>query len=321
MMLALAEVLGITSRFLENRFKSAVQPEQVHFRKQATTPLFLSSQVLARGTILDRFVQELGARVELPPVDFPDIPAQNLEDVERVAEEAREHWGLGPAGPIVSMTRVVENAGAIVTHFGGLSDRVDALSMDRPRPIIVRSSAKESACRLRFDLAHECGHLVMHHGIQTGDKETEDQAHRFASAFLLPRAGFVSEFPRGRVLDWQAIFELKLRWRVAARAIVRRAYDLGLITAAQYRTANIHLVKTGQAKSERYDDELPLEEPELLNAALDTLDSSCSGALQEITDEIGLDERMFCLITGRSLPAAACNHGSNVVALAKRDNS
>jgi hypothetical protein len=40
------------------------------------------------------------------------------------------------------------------------------------------------------------------------------------------------------------------------RAIARRAFDLGLIDAAQYRTANIQLVKTGQAKEERYDDSL-----------------------------------------------------------------
>jgi hypothetical protein len=40
------------------------------------------------------------------------------------------------------------------------------------------------------------------------------------------------------------------------RAIARRAFDLGLIDAAQYRTANIQLVKTGKAKEERYDDSL-----------------------------------------------------------------
>ena len=105
--------------------------------------------------------------------------------------------------------------------------------------------------RLRFDLAHECGHLVMHQGVETGDRETEIQAHRFASAFLLPTTAFVTEFPRrAHYLDWPGLYTLKRRWGVSVRAIVRRAYDLGMIDAAQYRTANVHLARTGQAKGE-----------------------------------------------------------------------
>ena len=173
--------------------------------------------------------------------------------------------------------------------------------MDRPRPIIVRSDAKASLCRQRFDLAHECGHLVMHRGVETGDKATEDQAHRFASAFLLPHAAFIREFPRGRSMNWAELFKMKLRWKVAARAIVRRAFDLGMIDAAQYRTANIQLVKTGQAKAERYDDQLPLEEPELLDAALTALDAGRPGGVRNLADRLALRASMFELLTGRPL--------------------
>ncbi len=52
-------------------------------------------------------------------------------------------WGLG-LGPISNMMRVVENAGAIVSFFSGVSERVDALSIDRQRPMIIRSEAKPS---------------------------------------------------------------------------------------------------------------------------------------------------------------------------------
>lgn len=48
----------------------------------------------------------------------------------------------------------------------------------------------KSAERLRFDLAHELGHLVMHGGslhVEPG-KEKEQAANDFASAFLMPRA-------------------------------------------------------------------------------------------------------------------------------------
>lgn len=299
---ALADVLGVQTAFLFNSHVSGVRPEQCHFRKQQTTPVSITSQVLARGTMLDRLATQLDQRLGMPPVNFPDLPVGSLEDAEHAAEETRRYWRLGSDGPITNIMRVVENAGAIVTHFHGLSERVDALSMDRPRPIIVRSDAKASLCRQRFDLGHECGHLVMHRGVETGDKTSEDQAHRFASAFLLPRAAFIREFPRGRSLNWAAMFQLKLRWKVAVRAIVRRAFDLGMIDAAQYRTANIQLVKTGQAKAERYDDQLPLEQPELLDSAMSALQQARPNGLRELASDLGISEGMFKLLTGRSLP-------------------
>lgn len=309
----LSRALGVTPRFFTAPSRATVRPEQCHFRKQATTPASVTSQVLARGSILDALTEELDNRLELPPVNFPDTGVASLDEVEAAAEAAREHWGLGASGPITNMMRVVENAGAVVTYFAGVSDRVDALSMDRRRPIIVRSEAKQSLCRLRFDLAHECGHLVMHRGIQTGDRATEDQANRFASAFLLPRAPFLHMFPRSRYLNWELIFHIKLRWKVSARAVLRRAFDLGIISSDQYRTGNIHLAKTGQTKVERYDADLPMESAELLDAAMDALEGMRPGALTEMANELGLAQPMFDHLTGRTLSTSVVYGDNDVV--------
>lgn len=301
---ALCDVLGVDCSFLAEAVPSSVRPEQCHFRGHVNRPASLTSQILARGTLLDRFMAVAEQYLALPPVSFPDIPATSAEEIERAAEEARRYWGLGVTGPIISMMRVVENAGAIVTHFGDLSERVDAFSMDRRRPIIVRSSLKQSLFRQRFDLAHECGHLVMHRGVQTGDRITEDQAHRFASAFLFPRATVLREFPRGSWIDWNALLELKRRWKISVRALVRRGYDLNLLTAAQYRRANIHLMKTGQAKVEQLDDDpaFPIEQPELLQSAVGALESAVYGGARRVASEIGLSNQMLELITGLSIP-------------------
>lgn len=313
---ALRDALGVSTTFLSQPISSTVRPEQCHFRGHITRPASVTSQVLARGTILDSFVAAMELHLELPPVSFPDLPADSAEEIEQAAEEARRYWGLGTTGPITSMMRVVENAGAIVTYFGDLSERVDAFSMDRRRPVIVRSSTKESLCRQRFDFAHECGHLIMHRGIQTGDRITEDQAHRFASAFLFPRGAVLREFPRGRSINWKALYELKLRWKMSVRAIIRRGYDLKLLTAAQYRTANIHLVKSGQAKVEKYDDDvsMPVEQPELLPMALQALENAVPGGARAVAAEIGLTPFMFERITGTSLPEPPLEtDGPNVI--------
>jgi len=313
---ALADVLGVTRGFFFQCSLSPVQPEQCHFRKRATTPISVTSQVIARGTLLDTLVERLDEALRLPVVDFPQISVESVDAIEEAAEACRVHWGLGLTGPITNMMRVVENAGAIVGYFSGISERVDALSMDRRRPLIIRSETKPAACRLRFDLAHECGHLVMHRGVHTGCQETEGQAHRFASAFLLPRTAFAREFPRTRYLDWQGIFAIKQRWKVSARAIIRRAYDLRLITADKYRTGNIHLNKTGQAKIEQLDDQIVAEQPELLDTAFHALSRRGSGALRELAENVGLSDSIFEILVGRKLPAAACNElPGNVVRL------
>jgi Zn-dependent peptidase ImmA (M78 family)/DNA-binding XRE family transcriptional regulator len=310
---AIAAALGVTARFFSLAVRDMVQPEQCHFRKQRTTPISVVSQVLARGTLLDSFLGRLDRELELPAVSFPNLSASTASEIEEAAEEARRHWKLG-SGPISSMMRVVENAGAVVSFFGGVSERVDALSIDRPRPLIIRNEAKPAACRLRFDLAHECGHLVMHRGIETGDKITEDQANRFASAFLLPMSSFIHEFPRSRFLNWTMIFEMKLRWKVSAAAILRRAYDLRIISADQYRTGCIHLSKTGQKKVELHDNDIPAEEPELLPAAMQALEGAFPGSIQRIAEDIGLEAEMFASVSGLSLPSPA-PVPSNVVKL------
>lgn len=301
---ALAAALEVTSSFFASPVVHPVREDDCHFRRLATAPRTILAQAAARGTIVEALVDALDKRLRLPTVNFPEATnPTSLEEVEAIAEEARRYWRLGLDAPIVSMTRVVENAGAVVIHFDDISDRIDALSIARRRPLIVRSSAKAAAVRLRFDLAHEAGHLVMHQGLITGDKATEEQAHRFASAFLIPRTAFAKEFPRTkRILDWSGLFNMKLRWKVSVRAIVRRAFDLGLVDAAQYRTANIHLMKTGQAKAERFDDTLEPERPELLHTALGMLAERDLPGLHRMLDDLGMNEALFARITGFSVP-------------------
>lgn len=306
---ALAAALAVTPAFFATPVINPVREEDCHFRRLASAPRGLVSQAVSRGTALEALVDALEAHVRMPIVDFPEeARPTSFDGIERMAENARKHWGLGLDGPITSMMRVVENAGAVVVNFDDLTDRIDALSIARRRPIIVRSTVKLAGARLRFDLAHEAAHLIMHQGIVTGDSVTEGEAHRFAGALLIPRAAFAREFPRSRrALDWNALFTMKRRWKVSVRAIARRAFDLGLIDAAQYRTANIQLVKTGQAKAERYDELVAVEEPELLRAAISWLSSREGIVLHRLLANLGMTPVLFERLTGQCLPTLPDN--------------
>lgn len=301
---ALAEVLKVKPAFFNHSIINDVKYEQCHFRKRKTTPVGLANRVLALGTIFELLVEILDHHLELPEPDFPaaQVDSPDADALEREAESCRKHWELGLMAPISNMVRVLENAGAVITSFDDVSDKVDALSINRKRPIVVLNRNKGSSCRIRFDLAHECGHLILHQGLETGCTQTEKEADCFASAFLFPRSAFLKEF-EGCVgptrIRWERIYALKRRWRMSARAIIYRANYLGLLTAQQYRTANVFLSKGG--RTEEYDDEIPYESPEILGAALDIIYSQMGVSIFDIADSLGVSEEIIAQLTGYDL--------------------
>ncbi len=316
------EVLHVLPIFFEVPLGNDVKSEQCHFRKRRTTPVGVANRVLAYGTIFEQLVVFLNEHLSLPDNNFPDLPLSDItkrrnNEIEDAAEHCRKHWGLGITTPIDSMVRVLENAGAVITCFESVSEKVDALSINRLHPIVVRNKAKASICRLRFDLAHECGHLVLHQGIETGEPNSESEADRFASSFLLPRSAFVTEFPRtvGSRLNWKEIYNLKKRWKVSVRAIIYRAHDLGLITAQQYRSANVWLNKSGQTKVERCDEDIPVESPELLQNAINVLGEQLSIKFSDIAFSLGTKTEILSLLTGIPAPEEIIQSNVSNIAL------
>ncbi|SDQ64108.1 Zn-dependent peptidase ImmA, M78 family [Pseudoxanthomonas sp. CF385] len=294
---ALAEMLKVAPQFFFKPTGRQIAEEQAHFRKLSTTKASTKHTVLARGSVFDEVVEYIDKRVRLPAVDFPDYSgAETAEEIERAAERVRAHWGLG-LGPIAHMVRVVERAGAVVAFFREASTEVDALSITSRRPVIVRNDAKRSPFRQRFDIAHELGHLVLHEGHVTGDRKTEGEANRFASAFLLPRSTFLKVFPkRGGRLDWAGIRDLKLTFMVSKAAILYRAKSLGLLDDAQYKSAVITLKNRGEAIEEAEDALVQKEEGEIIVQALAVLINGHGIGLPKLASDLGVTPEFLAKI-------------------------
>ena len=242
---------------------------------------------------------------------MPEIADLNIfdnNDIDEASNRLRSHWQLGN-GPIDDITILIENSGVIVATVDGVDEKVDAFSMSRKRPVIIRNSSKESPCRYRFDLAHELGHLLMHDGVVTGCKETEKQANAFASAFLMPQATFINatrKFPitKGlKSLNWANLYQLKLYFKVSLKALLYRSKYLGLISDDQMRSGYIFLNKKGYSKVEPLDDQLPIEEPHLLSDIFENLDST---TWQKTLIKLGLTQQFVQhLLPKVSLPKVA----------------
>lgn len=301
----LSELLGVSPNFFfSTPLISTLSDEQFHFRKLFTAKAQIKSVTIARGTLVGRLVSYLDRELRLPEVVVPSVEVSSstsFEDIERAAELCRKEWGLG-LGPISNMTRLAEHVGAVVTTFKGISTEVDALSITLGRPIIVLNEAKASICRRRFDVAHELGHAVLHVGIHTGDRLTEMQANRFASALLLPRSMMLKLFPKpkGSRLDWAGLRDFKLTWKVSKAAILYRARQLDLITENQYKTGVIGLRARGesQLEFEERDGLIQAEPPELLARSLLVLGEKKGVYAKDIAEKLHLGESFLTEILG-----------------------
>lgn len=294
---ALAFELNVDTGFFSLSIGNQVKEEECHFRKLKSTLVSSRRECTARATLLNKLIDTLEEYLTLPEINFPQYEANSLLNIEQIALKCREYWGLGD-GPIKNIVRVVENAGAIVSTFGEVSEKVDALSIHRNRPIILLNSTK-SAARIRMDIAHETAHIVLHRGIETGDGETESQANHFASLFLLPQQALLQGYT-SRVqtrLDWTAISAIKIKWGISTKAIIYRLHQSGIISPSQFRIANIHLSKTGQTKNEYYDDKISNDAPELLPTSLSLLGQSYGKSFGGLLKELSIKPNFLAELT------------------------
>jgi Zn-dependent peptidase ImmA (M78 family)/transcriptional regulator with XRE-family HTH domain len=292
---ALGDTLGFAPGFFFRPLAEEIRDDECYFRRRQSTPVGVRSQVLAHATLFSELVSYLEQQVHLPMQSLPTLRVKTREDVERAAERSRMEWGLGLDLPIKSATRVLENAGVPVTRFEGLSQKVDAFSRFGKRSVVVLNDKTPS--RSRWDIAHEWGHLLMHAGTLADAALAEDQANHFAGAFLLPRAGFMREFPRTKYnLAWDALFRLKKRWRTSVSAMVRRAFELHLIDATQYRRAYKYMSAQGWLKHEPA--EFDCEEPELVRLAIGVVEKSFGTRPQMIAADLDWKATTFSAVGG-----------------------
>lgn len=237
----LADVLGVPKQHL--LLASRPEPSAaIFYRSMASATKRMRTRAERRLGWFRDIVTWVAGYVNLPTVDVPDLgfppdPARVTADqVEQSATTVRRLWGMGD-GPIQNVTMLLEAKGIAVTRFELGAEKLDAFLVwedDTLRPCVVLGADKASAVRSRFDAAHELGHLIVHRHVPKrllGDaasfKLIEDQAHRFARAFLMPQETFAREY---LALTLSALTPVKQKWRVSVAAIAMRAGELGLLS-------------------------------------------------------------------------------------------
>jgi Zn-dependent peptidase ImmA (M78 family)/DNA-binding XRE family transcriptional regulator len=231
--------------------------------------------------------------IDLPPINLPqvqfDFEKDTDERIEEIAEEVRRFWSLG-LGPLTDLVPLFEYHGIIVVEETVRCDDMDAVSRwQGGRPYILLSGEEESNSRKLFNLAHELGHLVLHTGVDINSRildRLENQANRFAGAFLMPRQTFAREVANTSI-DY--FIALKARWRVAVAAMVYRCKELGILNPYQVKYMWRQMNVRGIRKREPFDTAYPLSKPTVLASAIDMLVDNKIKLPGQIAEELMLN--------------------------------
>ena len=277
--LRLCQALKCPASFFYSSESANFTNEMVFFRRLKKSPVVSQKSARVMAEWAYEIFSQIMYKVKLPRYELPDYSKDFMEIdseyIEECAINLRDYLGLGDK-PIANLTKILESRGVLIARMRFYDERIDALSVidsKSERPIIVLNSDKASAVRSRFDLAHELGHLVLHAHVQPDDFKAhynliESQAHRFASAFLLPKSGFKKFIFSGSLNELKSI---KMIWKTSIAAMIYRMKDLGMLTESDASKAWKNYYRRGWRGDEPYDDEILPEEPELLRRSIDLL--------------------------------------------------
>lgn len=307
----LADIIGVTRQMVSKYEQGLSQPSETILSKLSTELNFpfefffkpVSDKYVTDGTVFYRSLKSSDAKVrsmirvkcnwagevysylnqylKLPELNLPQLDLMvnknslTEDEIEEIALSVRNYWGLGTR-PIENLVYLLEKNGIVISSSEINCEKADACSeINRGVPIIFLDKGLKSACRIRFSLAHELGHILMHGYITKDDLKNkitldriEHEANRFASAFLLPADSFIQDI---RSMSLTYFIALKSKWKASIAAMIYRCQDLNLLDDDQVLMLRKQISYKKWIKAEPLDDEIKIERPKLIKSAAELL--------------------------------------------------
>lgn len=283
----LARELSVPVEFFDQTDYDPVAEGLVDFfhRRRNTLPQKPLKKAHANANMIRLELLRLLENVELSDVrPWPTFSSEDGYDPETAAQALRATWRMD-RGPAPSLVGLVEMAGAPVVACDLGHEKLSAISMPGPngRHIILVNDRMPPS-HLRFAMAHEIGHLVMHVGGANTSMEAE--ADQFASEFLMPAADIRQQLAGVRFGD---LGSLKHRWNVSLAALIRRSRDLGTITDRQYTYMNVQLSRLPGGRK-REPGEPQREEPGLVRHIIEFFIDKLNYSISQIAKAMVMTE-------------------------------
>ncbi len=235
---------------------------------------------------------QIGALLKDSQTPTPAIP--NLVELEpqEAAQALRKKWKLAK-GPIENLTELLESFGILIASFDFQTERVDSRSiLTEDKYPIVFTNKTLLGDRLRFTLAYELGHLVMHaYNRPNFEIDPGHNANLFAAEFLMPAKDITSDFKASVTL--QTLADLKTKWKVSMQALLYRASDLELITPNQKRYLLSQFNDMGIRRREPLELDIHKEQPKMLRDLITKYRTRQKMSVKDMATHFHLNEKEF----------------------------
>lgn len=237
----IAQVLEFPPSFFEAEDLPEPASEAVSFRALSKMDAAQRKSALAAGSLVFALHDWISARFKLPPPSVPKLGPG--VDPETAAQVVRAEWSLGEK-PVPNLVHLLEARGVRVFSITQDCRELDAYSLWHSEQPFVFLNTQKSGEHSRFDAAHELGHLVLHwhHDVPQG-RHAEQEANRFAAAFLMPAASIYAKAPRNPSL--QQLIKAKRPWKVSVAALTHRLHQLEVLSDWHYRMLWIEIGDKG----------------------------------------------------------------------------
>lgn len=269
----LAAALQVPYEFFLQKDACPTQTAATYFRSLASTSKLSRTSQSIKLEYIAKIYEALLNYIDFPALNLPDVEFigsendfdeeenhRTLIELEQIAADVRALWGLGD-GPIDDLQYALESNGIVVTGFDASENKIDAFSQRIITStgevcIIALNQGEKPEGRIRFDMAHELAHILIHPWSEDLDciskeefKQRETQANIFAGAFLLPRESFSKDI-MAHPTDLKYYQWLKKKWKVSIQAMIYRSHQLKIISSNQYQYMMRQISKNGWRHSE-----------------------------------------------------------------------
>lgn len=322
----LARTLRVSCTFLETRPTFRLRVSDLRFRTPKSTTQQEKDYMVEFAQLAGELYSWLDEKHRFPPLRIPRIGARHSP--YEAARMVRDTLGVPIAEPIDYLVHSVERAGVVVVTRTPPStddeiwDRSGDTWIERPykgerhfgyttwvgafneRPLVVLR-AIDSWERTRWTVAHELGHIALHHSEVPDDAELA--ASSFANELLAPAESLKKEL--GTHVTLSDLVQVKLKWGISVGALIRHLHVSELIGDERAATLSKQLYvrknpATGRSwgRDEPGWDDRKVERPRALTAwAERCVGTSAAGALSNI-DSFWQDDLMHSILNAQRRP-------------------
>ncbi len=212
--------------------------------------------------VTEKLSKRLSRKLKYSPLSLP----KGRVDAIASAGIARSNLGYVPDKPIDDLVYDLEQHGVLIFNSPISFSKIDAFSTwagyENKKPVIVLIDAEhQTTCRMRWTVAHELAHLMLHATLFGDIQEFEREANAFAAELLLPEVT-MERLVVGPLSLLRAIGIME-KWKVSVQAVVRRAHELQLITDNNYKSLYVQISQQ-KKRIQEIENKVPKEKPRSL---------------------------------------------------------